>query len=393
MRTIIYIFALAAQGTGISGGDRIFMEFARHWSKHASVGIYLSSDGRKMCVRQKLSGVHLQYKVSKIYPGLKFSFLVNYLALILAGVRLGLTIKLEDPRNTILYSASEFWMDSLPCLILKFRYHEARWVASWYQTAPNPLSGFSGGRYRIKALYYWLAQLPVKPLVARFANCVLVNNVNEKKVFTVLNKKRRVGIVFGAVPLEEIENWKAKNGIQTKRYDSAFQGRFHPQKGVVELVDIWSRVVKRRPKAKLLMIGDGPLMKEVKEKIGELGLGNNIKLLGYVFDGDKKYKIFSQSKLVVHPAFYDSGGMASAEAMAFGIPAVGFDLPAYKSYYPHGMIKVKKGDIRSFAHAIVELLGDNLRRNKLGQEAFEMIKKSWSWQDRADEIFKMVTSL
>ena len=85
--------------------------------------------------------------------------------------------------------------------------------------------------------------------------------------------------------------------------------------------------------------------------------------------------------------------MASAEAMAFGIPAVGFDLPAYKSYYPHGMIKVKKGDIRSFAHAIVELLGDNLRRNKLGQEAFEMIKKSWSWQDRADEIFKMVTSL
>ena len=43
--------------------------------------------------------------------------------------------------------------------------------------------------------------------------------------------------------------------------------------------------------------------------------------------------------MVVHPAIFDSGGMAAAEAMAWGLPGVSFDLPALKTYYPQGMIK------------------------------------------------------
>ncbi len=71
-------------------------------------------------------------------------------------------------------------------------------------------------------------------------------------------------------------------------------------------------------------------MKEVKFKINELRLQNNIKLFGFVFDGPEKYRVFSQSKIVVHPSYFDSGGMAAAESMLFGMPCVGFDLPAYK---------------------------------------------------------------
>lgn len=48
----IYIFALAAQGEGISGSDRIFTEFARNWSKGNKVEIFVSGDGYKMCLRQ-----------------------------------------------------------------------------------------------------------------------------------------------------------------------------------------------------------------------------------------------------------------------------------------------------------------------------------------------------
>ena len=197
-------------------------------------------------------------------------------------------------------------------------------------------------------------------------------------------------MLLGAVPLKEIKNWKAKLSKLPKKYDAVFQGRFHPQKGVVELVEIWKKVVEKKPNAKLAMIGDGPLMQDVRDKIQDLGLQKNIKLFGYLFDGPEKYEIFSRSKLVVHPAFYDSGGMASAEAMAFGIPVVGFDLKAYESYYPQGMLKVPVGDLSAFGDAILKLLDNDDFRRAEGENAEKMIFSKWSWNKRTSEVLDKI---
>ncbi len=373
---------MAAYGKGISGGDRIFMEFARRWQKKAKVTIYVNEEGREMCRRQGLmaNGQWLTYKILRTDNWCRFGFAVCYFARIIEGIKLGLMLKLPA---TIVYSASEFWMDSLPALVLKLRYPKTTWMAAWYQTAPSPLT-------HPWSLSYWLAQLPIKPIISKFADFVLVNNEEEKKQFPGLSKRGKAIVVLGAVDLEKIKNYKLKIKNFPKIYDAVFQGRFHPQKGVVELIDIWKMVVDKKPDAKLAMIGDGPLMKKVKSKIKDLKLEKNIKLFGYVFDGDKKYKIFLQSKIVVHPAFYDSGGMASAEAMAFGLPAVGFDLKAYKSYYPKGMLKVPVGDLGDFANTILALLSDRNRYRKVAGEAYKMIQENWSWEERAQEVLENV---
>lgn len=385
------IFALAAHGTGISGGDRIFIELARRWSEKFPVDIYLWKQGLQMCKSQNLSGKHLTFKQTKISEWSENIFLINYLFRIFEGVRLGFTLNLENKPSTFVYNASEFWMDSLPCMILKMRFPKITWVASWYQTAPNPLRGFkeSGVRdesYKLSALLYWLAQLPIKPLVTKFADKVIVNNDDEKKRFPEHTKNGDSIVMIGAVPLENINEWVRKTPNVKKEYDAVFQGRFHPQKGVLELIDIWKLIVKNKPDAKLAMIGDGPLRKNIEYRIKNLELEKNIKLFGYVFDGDQKYKIFSLSRVVVHPAFYDSGGMASAEAMAFGLPCVGFDLKAYESYYPKGMVKVAIGDKNMFARAILHLLTDKQYYDIMASDARSMIEKNWSWETRAKQI-------
>ena len=100
--------------------------------------------------------------------------------------------------------------------------------------------------------------------------------------------------------------------------------------------------------------------------------------------------MFSQSKIVLHPAFYDSGGMASAEAMAFGLPCIGFNLKSYLSYYPKGMVKIKIGDLNAFSKTILKFLFNDEYREKVGKEASEMIKKNWSWDTRAKDILNSV---
>ncbi|TSC87776.1 MAG: Glycosyl transferase family protein [Microgenomates group bacterium Gr01-1014_7] len=390
----IHIFALAAYGQGLSGSDRIFIEFARRWNKRAKVSIWVSQEGYELCKRQQLSLSGVNYLVSSMKPWRNFGFLINYLARILEGIRVGLTVSLDNQPKTIVYSASEFWMDSIPAWILKLRFPKIKWVAAWYQTAPKPWVGFTEGKrdntYKLSALVYWFIQLPTRNLINKFADFVLVNNENERLNFPRLNKMGRVIIVYGAVDLEQIRKWKVKFKKLPKIYDAVFQGRFHPQKGVIELIDIWRYVVDQKSDARLIMIGDGPLMKNLKIKIKNLKLEKNIIVKGYLFDGGDKYKIFSQSKIVLHPSFYDSGGMAAGEAMAFGLPCIGFDLDSYKSYYPKGMIKVDIGNLEKFANVVISLLNDQLMRDRIGAEGLDMLKKNWSWDKRAEEIFNEI---
>ncbi len=388
-----YFFALAALGSGISGSDRIFIEFAKRWSKENPIDIFVWMEGYKMCKRSDLLGENIFYHVSPMQPWIKLGFVINYLARIIESVRVALFYKLPKEEEIICYSASDFWMDVLPCLVLRLRSKDVVWVASWYQTAPSPINGFSEGSrehtYRFNAFLYWFMQLPMKPLVAHLADFIFINNESERKQF---RQKNKLVVVLGAVDLDKADEYQRTHKAVTKKYEAVFQGRFHPQKGVVELVSIWERVVQVFPKAKLAMIGDGGLMGEVKSKIEEKGLEDNIDLFGVVLDGPKKYQIFSESKMVVHPAFYDSGGMAAAEAMAFGLPAVGFDLPAYKSYYPQGMVKVEIGNLDQFASTILDLIQNPDKRQKIGKLAQAQVVENFDWNKRADQIYSQITA-
>lgn len=380
-------WALAATGSGISGGDRIFIEFARRWSAKYPVAVYTSSAGAAMCRKLNLSSLPVELHPVNLGWWDKCGFFVQYFAKIFTAVYLA--VKMPGPADYI-YSASEFWMDSLPALILKIRFPQLKWIAAWYQTAPDPLRGFSAGRYRASALVYWLFQLPIKPLIDDYADYVLINNDSETNNFPKLNSRSRALVVLGAVNTQAVSAYLADHSHAPLRYSAVFQGRFHPQKGVVELIDIWKLVTEKQPHAKLAMIGDGPLMPAVRRRIAELHLQSNIDLLGYVFDGEAKYAVFAASRLVVHPSLYDSGGMASAEAMAFGLPGVGYDLESYRSYYPHGLVKVPLGDKPAFAAAVVNLLNHPSQRQRIGAEAQAMINKDWSWDTRAGQVLSWI---
>jgi glycosyltransferase involved in cell wall biosynthesis len=147
-------------------------------------------------------------------------------------------------------------------------------------------------------------------------------------------------------------------------------------------------VCQKRPTAKLALIGVGPLESQLKATATILGLTKNIDFLGFL-DGEEKFAVFSQSRIFIHPVIYDSGGMSAAEAMACGLPCIGFDLPSLRSYYPRGMVKVPAYDTDAFSKSILTLLDDNAMYQEFSAEA-RSFAKDWDWQGRAELFLQAV---
>ena len=376
------------QGTALSGGDRIFIELSKRFSHELHTTLFVSSEGWEICKREGLKEVDYQIWASDRFN--RYGYFINYLYRTFISIVNSLRVKIK--KCDIVYSSSDFWPDSIAAFIIKLRNPEVKWVAAFYLFAPNPYQADSPykGRKWLIGLFYWLTQLPIYWIVKRYADMVFVTSEPDmKKFITKIRNSSRILVIRGGVDLNPSEiylNSGSDIHIEKRKYDACFVGRFHYQKGVIELVEIWRLVCQKKPGAKLAMIGVGPLEEEVNKKIDNLGLRDNIELMGFK-NGEEKYDIFKQSKMILHPAMYDSGGMAAAEAMAWGLPGVSFDLEALRTYYPKGMIKTKCFDLQEFADNIIELLTHNELYNKLSKEALGLVRKEWDWNVRAKNIY------
>lgn len=230
--------------------------------------------------------------------------------------------------------------------------------------------------------------MPVYGLIRRYADMVWVTSEPDRWRFidNRLSPSKVIAVQGGV----DVEASASIPEPKEKRFDAVFIGRFHPQKGVLELVDIWWHVCSEKKDARLAIIGVGDLEGELMKKIKACGLERNIFLFGFK-DGVEKLKIFKDSRVVVHPAIYDSGGMAACEAMACGLPGVSFDLPALRTYYPKGMLKTPCYDLEAFAENIMKLLNDETLYRKTSKDALDWAKK-WDWDKKAAEILSVVQS-
>lgn len=381
---------------GLSGGDRILIELAKRWQDgFISEKIITCSSGEKI-IKKYLADSNISIETIAIPASYYRHLAWLYLVKIYRGLKYFHQHKLDE--GVYLYSSSDFWPDSLPAFYAKFKNPKIKWLAGFYLFAPTPWQKDSPYRTNIRlwfrGLLFWLTQLPAYYLIKKYADVVLVTSEPDVKKFVTKKRDRsKIIVVQGGVDITESEKYlNYPTGIipwENRKYAACFVGRFHYQKGVLELIDIWRKVVENKPIARLAMIGVGPLEPEIKQKIKEYHLENNIELLGFK-DGPEKYEIFKQSKIMVHPATYDSGGMAAAEGMAWGLPGVSFDLEALKTYYPRGMVKTAVGDISQFAKNIERLLDDKAFYSQTSGEARRLIVEIWDWDKRAKAIYNLI---
>lgn len=390
MKAKLLIIANNNIGTSQSGGDTIFLELTKNWQKKLDITVVGSAESKRLINRYRLKPKFIQSDTvnSRCYPT-TINIVLNSLRRSFRAILIFLKHKNIFIESDYCYTASDFIPDFIFGLLFKSVNPKGKWLCAQYLFAPSPNDKNTPYRTQpLKGLLYYLFQKITKYLAKKYADIIFITSEPDKKHFP----NKIVIVVQGGVDITPSEKYLKSNKVMSpsdRQYDAVFLGRLHPQKGVLELIDIWKLVIQQIPKAKLAIIGDGQLEKDIKEKILKSKLNKNITLLGFK-SGKDKYDIFKNSKIVVHPAIYDSGGMAAAEAMAWGLPGVSFDLESLKTYYPEGMLKSPLNNYQHFAGNIIRLLKDKKLYNQISSEALKLIRNKWDWKKRSQNIYNLI---
>lgn len=94
-------------------------------------------------------------------------------------------------------------------------------------------------------------------------------------------------------------------------------GRLMPQKRPERFLAAAAEIKQRRPEARFVWVGSGPLESRLKELAGEVGLKDCFEVTGWVESAEAWLE---RADLLLHPAAYEGLPFALLEAMAWGVP-------------------------------------------------------------------------
>ena len=129
------------------------------------------------------------------------------------------------------------------------------------------------------------------------------------------------------------------NGIHSSSYESSqlkrdrnmilFLGRLEKRKGARQAIIAFEELKTLKPKAKLVIAGDGPLRKGLEQYVKDRDI-RDVKFLGFI-DDKTKIKLLRTCGVYTSPALYgESFGIVLAEAMATGAPIVAHPNDGYR---------------------------------------------------------------
>ena len=153
-------------------------------------------------------------------------------------------------------------------------------------------------------------------------------------------------------------------------------GRLFDQKDQRTLIEAFARVAHAWPDWTLRIVGEGPLRRTLESLVRDKGLQGRVQLPGAVDHIGAEY---AAAQLFVMSSRYESFGLATAEALAHGLPAIGFADCAGTNELIHDNVNgtlVPHGDrIAGLEAALRRLMTDSDARVRLGAAGPSTVKQ------------------
>lgn len=164
-------------------------------------------------------------------------------------------------------------------------------------------------------------------------------------------------------------------------------GRFVKQKGYRELIEAFATVLREEPAACLVLAGGGPLEPEYHAVVERLGIGESVRLLGWV-SREEERDLLAAADVYTQPSVAGEGEWmprAILEAMSMGLPIVASSVGGMADVLRHdenGLLFPSGGE--ELPACLLALVPDAGRRRALGAEARRDAVTSYEWSQSFD---------
>jgi len=111
-----------------------------------------------------------------------------------------------------------------------------------------------------------------------------------------------------------------RNYYTPKSWNLLFVGRVEKRKGIYELIEIAKHLQSNNFNFVLNIVGGGDLFEEVKNKINQLGLRNNVILHGLISEKDELKSMYDNADAFIFTSHDEGFPRVLYEAMASGLP-------------------------------------------------------------------------
>ncbi|NHV98521.1 MAG: glycosyltransferase family 4 protein [Thaumarchaeota archaeon] len=167
-------------------------------------------------------------------------------------------------------------------------------------------------------------------------------------------------------------------------------GRLSAEKGVLNFIEAIPLVLKKKADTYFIICGQGNLAREAGKIIEAKGLEANVKLTGWIPHEDVP-RYLNELKLLVLPSFTEGLPNILLEAMACGTPVLATPVGAIPDIIKDSEtgFLLKSNDPKQIAERIVELLNRPELLEMVGINAYNYIKKNFSYE-KALEAWRRV---
>ena len=244
----------------------------------------------------------------------------------------------------------------------------------------------------------------LKRLVLRRADACTANSAFTRSQLLQLCPAAEVSIVPMGVDGTEFEprqpNFSLRRRLGVSAEMILFVGRLVEKKGVHNLLAAMQRVLKRFPKATLVLVGDGTQRPELERTSERLEIAGAVRFLGKL-PHEQLPEYYAAADLFVGPSVVDRSGdteglgVVFIEAASAGLAIVGTSVGGISDVLIHEVtgIAVEPDQPEALADAIERLLCDETLRRRLGEAARQHALSQFSWSQvaaRFSSVFRRV---
>ena len=238
-------------------------------------------------------------------------------------------------------------------------------------------------------------QYPLIKFIINQATKVIVANEYEKKIFLNFCDATKISIVKNGIDLDEIKYFKPDfcKRFEINNEFILFLGRFHEVKGIDTLLEAIN-LIKKNPslhKIKIVIMGvDFGYQQKMEELVEKLDLSKNLVIIKKPKREDV-ISAYNECKFLVLPSKWELSPLTPLEGFACKktvISTTAHGIP-YTISHNENCLLVPPSDPQNLANAILELIQNPVKCEKLAESGFKMVSNEANLDSMSNKIFSV----